>query len=84
MDQAQGELRDELIELRRRQEEKDNKNPHRFPGSDPTGYLDSFYHHVCHGGRHDDRRSIKDLEGPLRTFSANCILPTSVPYFWEL
>ena len=56
VEEAEGEFRDELVELRRREEEKDKENPHRFPGSDPSGYLDSFYEGVCHGGRYDDRR----------------------------
>ena len=31
--------------------------------------------------RCDDKRFIRDPAGLLRTFSANCILPISVPYF---
>ena len=63
--EAQGEFREEVAELRYREEEKDTENPHRFPGSNPSGYLDSFYHSVCHSGRQDDER-FEPLRAALR------------------
>ena len=53
------------FELRLRQEQEDRGNPHRFPGSNPSGYLDLFYHHVCHSGRYDDER-YEPLRAALR------------------
>ena len=56
VEDALGELRDELVDLRWRREQEDRENPHRFPGSDPSGYLGSFCEVVCNSGRYDDER----------------------------
>ena len=64
--EVEREYGDELAELRRRREREDRENPHRFEGSDPAGYLRSFYHDVCYGQGHCVDRRYEPLRAALR------------------
>ncbi len=66
LDKAQAEHLDELEEFRRRQEREDRQNPHRFEGSDPAGYLRTFYADVCYGRAASDVSQYAPLRAALR------------------
>ena len=66
VDEVKGEYRDELADRRRRQEQADRENPYRFEGSDPAGYLRSFYQDVCYCERQYVDRRYEPLRAALR------------------
>ena len=66
LDNAQAEHVDELAELQQRQHQEDRQNPHRFEGSDPAGYLRTFYADVCYGQPASAATRYEPLRAALR------------------
>ena len=77
VDEVECEHRDELADLRQRREREDREDPYRFEGSDPAGYLRSFYQDVCYSerqyvdGRYEPlRAALRDAEEVLERHPA--------------
>ena len=66
LDEVENGHRHELGELRRREEQADRENPYRFEGSDPAGYLRSFYDDVCYSPRRSADSRYEPLRAALR------------------